>query len=183
MELTTDKDLSPNNILISGSNQSVFKKMVEEEISQPVARKVLADRTIYISRPVPIMEGSPVICDLGSAQFGHDSCEGDIMPDTYRTPEVILGMEWSSKVDIWSLGVMVSCQRPFIAKNTARNKANSDCKIWDLFEEKRLFFARKDRVLNDEQHLAEMVALLGKPPAEFLRRSTKCAQFWDGEGM
>lgn len=30
------------------------------------------------------------------------------MTDTYRALEVILGMEWSSKVDIWFIGVMVS---------------------------------------------------------------------------
>lgn len=29
------------------------------------------------------------------------------MPGIYRAPEVILGMEWDFKVDIWSAGVMV----------------------------------------------------------------------------
>ncbi|OAX82535.1 hypothetical protein ACJ72_03120, partial [Emergomyces africanus] len=32
---------------------------------------------------------------------------GDIMPGIYRAPEVILGMEWDCKVDLWSVGVMV----------------------------------------------------------------------------
>ena len=82
--------------------------MEEDEKAQPIARKSLADRTIYMSRPFPVTEGTPVICDLGSARMGHDSYKGDVMPDTYRAPEVILGMEWSSKVDVWSLGVMVS---------------------------------------------------------------------------
>lgn len=53
-------------------------------------------------------EGEPVISDLGSARFGQDQYQGDIMPLVYRAPEVILGMKWSSKVDIWSIGVMVS---------------------------------------------------------------------------
>lgn len=93
--------------------------MEEDEISQPVARKSLADRTIYMSRPVPITEGTPVICDLGPAHFGQESYRGEIMPDTYRAAEVILGMEWSSKVDIWSIGVMVS--NPYVqrARTTA----------------------------------------------------------------
>lgn len=34
--------------------------------------------------------------------------EGDIMPDVYRAPEVIFGIRWLSKVDIWSVGVIVS---------------------------------------------------------------------------
>lgn len=45
---------------------------------------------------------------MGSARFGRETFAGDIMPDVYRAPEVILGMEWSSKVDLWSVGVMVS---------------------------------------------------------------------------
>ncbi|KAL2022944.1 hypothetical protein VTK56DRAFT_4159 [Thermocarpiscus australiensis] len=69
------------------------------------------------------------------------------MPDVYGTPGTVLGMEWSSKVDIWSMGVM----------------------IWDLSEGGCLFFARKDEVINGEQHLAETVSLLGSPPPEFLK--------------
>lgn len=46
-----------------------------------------------------------------------------------------------------------------------------------------LFFAKKNGILNDEQHLAEMVSLMGPPPPEFLRRSDKCRQFWDEQGM
>lgn len=54
--------------------------------------------------------------------------------------------------------------------------------MWDLLEGSHLFFAKKDRVLDDEQHLAEMVSLLGPPPPEFLKRSDKCAQYWDSQG-
>jgi hypothetical protein len=51
-----------------------------------------------------------------------------------------------------------------------------------LFEGVRLFHAVRDGLLNDEQHLAEMVALMGPPPPAFLQRSEKCKQFWDSEG-
>lgn len=40
----------------------------------------------------------------------------------------------------------------------------------------------KDGHLNDELHLAEMVSLMGPPPKQFLERSEKCRQYWDGEG-
>ncbi|KAM3522144.1 hypothetical protein NHJ13051_005841 [Beauveria bassiana] len=53
--------------------------------------------------------------------------------------------------------------------------------VWDLFEGGRLFRAVKDGHLNDEQHLAEMVSLLGPPPKAFLQRSSKCRQYWDSE--
>lgn len=45
-----------------------------------------------------------------------------------------------------------------------------------------MFYALKDRIVNDEQHLAEMVALMGPPPKKFLERSDKCRQYWDAEG-
>lgn len=54
---------------------------------------------------------------------------------------------------------------------------------WDLLEGGHLFFAKKNRVLNDEQHLAEMVSLLGPPPPEFLVRSEMCRLYWDDQGM
>lgn len=99
------------------------------------------------------------------------------MPGVYRAPEVILGMEWDSKIDIWSVGVMV-CRdmcplEPYITDRY---------QIWDLFEGGRLFRATKDGHLNDELHLAEMVSLMGPPPKELLQRSNKCRQYWDAQG-
>jgi len=54
--------------------------------------------------------------------------------------------------------------------------------MWDLLEGGHLFFAKKNRILDDKQHLAEMVSLLGPPPPEFLKRSEKCDQYWDSQG-
>lgn len=55
---------------------------------------------------MPITYGPLVICDFGAARIG-DKHAGDVMPGLYRAPEIILGMEWDSKIDIWSVGVMV----------------------------------------------------------------------------
>jgi hypothetical protein len=53
--------------------------------------------------------------------------------------------------------------------------------IWDLFEGGRLFRAENDGIPDNEQHLAEMVSLMGPPPKEFLERSDKCRKYWDAE--
>jgi hypothetical protein len=49
-----------------------------------------------------------MLCDLGEARVGSHKYSGDIMPGIVRAPEVILGMEWDCKVDIWAIGIMVS---------------------------------------------------------------------------
>ena len=57
---------------------------------------------------MPLSTGLPIICDLGEARVGTKMHRGDIMPGIYRAPEVILGMDWDNKVDIWATGIMVS---------------------------------------------------------------------------
>ncbi|CAG8122735.1 unnamed protein product [Penicillium salamii] len=55
--------------------------------------------------------------------------------------------------------------------------------MWDLFEHRHLFKARNSaRELDDGYHLAEMQAVLGRPPAEFLGRSERSHLFWDHNG-
>ncbi|KAL3450420.1 kinase-like domain-containing protein [Aspergillus insuetus] len=153
-------DISTNNIRQGIQDPSILRQIEEDEVVWPIARKVLSDRTIYFSRPISNSTKPPVLSNFGQARIGEEAQRGDIMPGIYRAPEVILGMEWDCKVDVWSVGTM----------------------IWDMVEGGNLFFAKKYRILNDEQHLAEMVSLMGPPPPEFLQRSEKCRQFWDDQG-
>ena len=95
-------------MLQSIQDDSILSQIEQGEIERPIARKVLSDRTIYNSRPMPFSAGPPVLCDLGEARVGNTKHRGDIMPGIYRAPEVVLGMDWDSKVDIWAVGVMVS---------------------------------------------------------------------------
>jgi serine/threonine protein kinase len=108
-ELTTT-DISPNNILRGAPDTSIFTAIEESELSNPSPRKILSDRIIYTSHPVPVTRGRPVLVDFGAARIGVKH-KGDIMPLPYRAPEVILNMEWDSKVDIWSMMVMVRIKR------------------------------------------------------------------------
>ena len=58
---------------------------------------------------MPLTSGEPLISDFGAAHLGEPGQKhtGDVMPGVYRAPEIILGMEWDSKIDIWAVGVMV----------------------------------------------------------------------------
>ena len=81
--------------------------MEEDEISNPAPRKQLCDRTIYATRAMPLSNGEPTLADLGEARLAGEKQTGLIMPSIYRAPEVMLGMIWDNKVDIWALGQMV----------------------------------------------------------------------------
>ena len=89
-------------------NDAIISQIEQGELERPIARKVLSNRTIYHSRPMPLSIGLPVLCDLGEARVGAQKHSGDIMPGIYRAPEVILGMDWDSKVDIWAIGVQIN---------------------------------------------------------------------------
>lgn len=54
--------------------------------------------------------GFPILCDLGSSIFIDTGYNGKVQAHPYRAPEVILGAQWDEKIDIWSLGVLVSRQ-------------------------------------------------------------------------
>ncbi|KAB8205359.1 kinase-like domain-containing protein [Aspergillus parasiticus] len=105
--------------------------------------------------------GMPILCDLGEARIG-DVHIGVIQPDLYRAPEVVLGVEWTSKVDIWNVGVL----------------------IWDLFEDDHLFDGRgPDGKHSDAQLLAEMMSILGPPSTNFLNKSSRSGEFWNDRGQ
>ncbi|KAK2786958.1 hypothetical protein FQN53_005904 [Emmonsiellopsis sp. PD_33] len=101
------------------------------------------------------------VIHTGEARLGDEEHQDDIMPDVYRAPEVILGMKWGYKVDIWNVAMV----------------------IWDLFEHDRLFQARNSNGGHDDAyHLAQMVAVLGPPPLDFLKQGTNFLKYWDESG-
>ncbi|GFN16360.1 hypothetical protein AtubIFM55763_010192 [Aspergillus tubingensis] len=136
-----------------------------EELNEPAPRKHLPDnRTIYATRGMPFTTGEPMLADLGEARLlptdtGTQTSGSIIMPGLYRAPEVMLNMEWDEKVDIWALG------------QTA----------WSLLQSNYLFTNTPQLTTQDDhaRRFAEMIALLGHPPVEFLGRSEESRRFWD----
>ncbi|KAL2810492.1 kinase-like protein [Aspergillus granulosus] len=155
-------DVQPNNLLLGMEDESILTKLEEDEISNPSPRKQLPDRTIYATRGMPVSTGQPALSDLGEARIAESGNQvGPVMPSVYRAPEVMLGMEWDNKIDIWAVGQMT----------------------WTLFEAGHLFKTHHlDTELDHAKRYAEMVALLGPPPAEFLERSKDSFKFWDENG-
>lgn len=48
-----------------------------------------------------------MLSDFGSAVRGDQRRNHDAQPNVYRSPEVMLKVNWSYPVDIWNVGVMV----------------------------------------------------------------------------
>ena len=93
--------------------------------------------------------------------------------ETRRTPDrfnqthswplkVILEAGWSYPADIWNFGVM----------------------LWDLFEYQGPFDSINTNPghYRPEQHLGLMIALLGPPPKDFLKRCPKAPKYFDADG-
>ncbi|MCJ1398649.1 hypothetical protein MMC11_001850 [Xylographa trunciseda] len=161
--LVIHTDLQPRNILLDIEDKSILSELEEREKKIPSPRKVNGDRVIYTSQQlkIPGTHGRPVLCDFGEARFGGEGYDDDIQPYIYRAPEVILHKRWNNKVDIWNVGVMA----------------------WDLFEDKHLFHAKDQNNENSSlHHIAEMIALLGPPPSEFIRRSKLGSEYFDAHG-
>lgn len=173
-------DLSPNNILV-GADSGVICKVEQAEYAEPSPRKVLMDRTIYLSYAMPTSYDPPVITDFGAARLGlpGQKYSGDVMPGVFRAPEIIAGMELDCKIDIWCVGVMVSFK---VAPHPCQSLMHFHGKIWNLLEDGNLFSPIKNDHLNDETHFAQMVSLMGPPPKRFLERNNRCGKYWNPEG-
>jgi serine/threonine-protein kinase SRPK3 len=88
-------------------DRTVFDRFEKMASTNPVPLKELSDRIIYVSQPMPLTKGLPFLTDFSEARFGSSAHTGLIMPNVYRAPEVILGMEWGYPVDVWSFGLTV----------------------------------------------------------------------------
>lgn len=104
-------DIQESNMLL-GADESVLREFEQEELNNPCPRKELEGRTVYQSRELNQAKNfdALVLCDFGSAMTLDDGIarREDIQPDVYRAPEVVLGIPWTSSVDIWNVGCMVS---------------------------------------------------------------------------
>ncbi|KDR82451.1 hypothetical protein GALMADRAFT_237777 [Galerina marginata CBS 339.88] len=161
-------DIKPENILVRLESLSVLDDVAKAEADEPSPRKVLEDRTIYLSRnnfgDPKSGPGRPVITDFDSATRGDVShpLTHPIQPDPYRSPEATLGAPWTYSTDIWNLGLM----------------------LWDLLNEDSLcpgIDPERQRYTH-RAHLAQLIGLLGPPPKELLSQGSKASQWFDSEG-
>lgn len=106
--------VTSQSVLISTLSQTVAQAIDYSEQTCPCPRKILPDREIYTTHGVacrvdPDNLERAVITDFGCAlrTDGLRNYRHSIQPIGYRAPEVCLGVQWGTAVDIWSFGLMV----------------------------------------------------------------------------
>ncbi|KAL4910994.1 hypothetical protein BDW74DRAFT_164678 [Aspergillus multicolor] len=152
----TGRNLRATDILmLSLEDSSMLANFATAESERPSPRNRRLRR--------PAKYGLTVLCNFGEARVGRTHESGPfVQPHIYRAPQVIFEMPWGSAIDIWNLAGL----------------------IWDLFEGQHLFgdiFASKGGH-DPFKHLALMVALIGPPPSDFVRRSETMEQCFDTSG-
>ncbi|TMW56453.1 hypothetical protein Poli38472_006463 [Pythium oligandrum] len=101
------------------------------------------------------------ICDLGNACWTYKRFTDDIQTRQYRSPEVILGKKYDTSADIWSLA----------------------CFVFELLTGDLLFDPKSGRQFNrDEDHLAQMMELLGRMPKSFISSGKHVKEFFNRKG-
>ncbi|GKZ59520.1 hypothetical protein AnigIFM49718_005402 [Aspergillus niger] len=157
-------DIKGGNILQAVEDESLLDAFTAGEMERPSPRKLADGVPVYASRRfgLPRSFGRAVLSDFGSAVRGDESRDHDAQPAVYRSPEVMLQVEWSYPVDIWNVGVM----------------------IWDLFEGKHMFYGEDPdgKGYSTRAHLAEVIGLLGHPPLDLLQRGKRSHEFFTEDG-
>ncbi|THC89084.1 hypothetical protein EYZ11_011473 [Aspergillus tanneri] len=151
-------DLKLENIMVTFEDPSVLGDFMNSQFDQPMQYKTdTTGRPVYRCHndfgPLRNVKNIPKIVDFGLAtRLGCDDWGiYPIQPDHYRAPEVILGCGWKTSADIWNLGIL----------------------LWDIMQGKELFHQIYDKqgCYDAKMHLAEMIALFGRPPSELIARS------------
>ncbi|KAK7529993.1 putative serine/threonine protein kinase [Phyllosticta citribraziliensis] len=170
-------DIQGGNILFRPKDATVFEEFEKDQWEHPPGRKIdslwlrwlkwlfsRGERVLFDSRDVPQDAenlDSPVLGDFGDAVMGGDTYAAHVMPDLYRAPEMIIGIRWDEKIDIWGLAMT----------------------IWDAIEGRCLFQdTTPGRFESNDEHLAMTIALLGPPEKEFAQMGASYEKYFDEEG-
>jgi dual specificity tyrosine-phosphorylation-regulated kinase 2/3/4 len=95
------------------------------------------------------------LIDFGSSCFSNQRVYTYIQSRFYRAPEVVLGIPYSSSIDIWSFG----------------------CILVELYTGIPIFPCETEKEL-----ICRIIEVLGEPPKDILSKGTRTHVFFDGNG-
>jgi serine/threonine protein kinase len=142
--------------------ESTLRDMEDTHLRAVADDAVAALASTYILVDPALLEESRVaIVDLGNACWTHKHFSDDIQTRQYRCPEVILGSDYDTSADMWSLA----------------------CIIFELLTGDLLFDPRSgDGYERDEDHLAQCIELLGNFPRRVTQSGKYARNFFNKKG-
>ncbi|KAI9254842.1 kinase-like domain-containing protein [Sporodiniella umbellata] len=180
-------DLKPENVLMYIENaEEMLRKLDTHTESVHQANPIHKHRSVKMIASQPLLSeenrgrkqsrsrsgSSPAyeethsvkvkIADLGNACWTDHHFTEDIQTRQYRSPEVIMGAKWDSGADIWSLA----------------------CMIFELLTGNYLFDPQRgSRYSRDDDHLAQMIELMGPMAREFALSGKHSSEFFNRKGL
>lgn len=101
------------------------------------------------------------ICDMGNGCWTYHHFTPEIQTRQYRSPEVIIGADYNTSADVWSFA----------------------CTIFEMITGDFLFEPRKGSNYDkDDDHLAQMMELLGRMPKNLALSGKNSRKFFDSKG-
>ena len=142
--------IEKNNILTSEVSDQEKSKMMKKLSEKMSRRGPEIDPSIEVK-----------ICDIGNACWFNHHFSTIIQTRQYRSPEVILGINYNETSDIWSLA----------------------CIIFELVTGDFLFQPEKGETFTkNDDHVAKFIQTLGKMPKNFAKRGEYYNKFFTKEG-
>ena len=145
------KEIMTKNTLLKKAKTEEEKKQVLKQISEQ-----------YNRRGPEIDENIKVkICDMGNACWFTHHFSTEIQTRQYRSPEVLLGLNYNETADLWSLA----------------------CMVFELITGDYLFEPRKgEKYSKNDDHIAQFIELLGKMPKKFAMSGANSNKHFDKKG-
>ncbi|KAH6982299.1 kinase-like domain-containing protein [Ilyonectria sp. MPI-CAGE-AT-0026] len=164
-------DIKPQNILVETPAINKMFEQTPSEAFRPHGSPLEPPNDFYMastqlsSTEEDIAHTAQVsirLADFGTSSWFSKHLTEWIQPQMLRAPEVILGADWDSKVDIWNLGLV----------------------IWEVAEGRLLFDGSwtANAPYSPEAHLAQMTAVFGSVPNTLLARSKNRDRYFDADG-
>ncbi|NXG60792.1 SRPK kinase, partial [Hemiprocne comata] len=157
-------DIKPENLLLYGRDQSLQRllpDMLDCSQRKDLRRKEPDGDLGNRLEESDLMSIEVKIADLGSACWTYKPFSKEIQTQPYRALEVLLGLDYGTPADIWSMGCL------------AFEMATGDC----LFDpQPGKYFSR------DDDHVARIIELLGRIPPQIAFSWNKSTKFFSRPG-